>query len=54
MAKNEKQDPRVSVIFRMLPEERARLRIIALENGTTLQRMLEEYAKKLLKKHDSK
>jgi len=46
-----KADPRVQVLVRMTPAERKALRRIALEQDTTVQALVEEAIRDVLRRH---
>ena len=47
----ETKDPRVQVLVRMLPSERKALRQIALDTDTTVQALVEDTIRDLLRRH---
>jgi len=47
----DKKDPRVQVLVRMLPDERKALRQIALTQNTTVQALVEDALRDLLRRH---
>ena len=50
--KGEAKDTRVQVMARMTPAERKGLRRIALEQDTTVQALIEEAIRDLIRRHD--
>jgi hypothetical protein len=48
-----RKDPRVQVLVRMLPDERKALRQIALNQNTTVQALVEDALRDLLRRHNS-
>ena len=50
--KSEAKDTRVQVMARMTPAERKSLRRIALEQDTTVQALIEEAIRDLIRRHD--
>lgn len=53
-APSEAKDKRVQVLVRMTPAERKALRQIALDQDTTVQALVEETIRDLLRRHGSK
>lgn len=53
-AKAEPKDTRVQVMARMTPAERKSLRRIALEQDTTVQALIEEAIRDLIRRHDGR
>ena len=54
VARSEPKDTRVQVMARMTPAERKSLRRIALEQDTTVQALIEEAIRDLIRRHDGK
>lgn len=52
--KAETKDSRVQVMARMTPGERKALRRIALEQDTTVQALIEEAIRDLIRRHDGR
>ena len=51
-AKSEPKERRVQVLVRMTPAERKALRRIALEGDTTVQALVEDAIRDLIRRHD--
>jgi hypothetical protein len=48
-----RRDPRVQVLVRMLPEERKALRQIALDRSISVQALVEDALRDILRRHGS-